>query len=199
MNYNAKRLMDKFKNMNTNKNTYLSLQEAINAALRSGSKGLGQSNKKRFHNANIKAPYGKLNMQEYQRMAKMKRGIATVNNLRKPKAIPMPTNGPRKHSTLQNPSTVRKSYNFASNGAMIKASHNKTLANANKNNAARRANLRSREANLKRSRNLYSGGKLYNRAAKFNFESYVSPVYNTRPKNMPKIGQSVKNRARMFT
>ena len=30
------------------------MQEAINAALRSGSKGLGQNNKKRFHNANIK-------------------------------------------------------------------------------------------------------------------------------------------------
>lgn len=212
MNYNAKRLMNKFKNMNTNKNSYLSLQEAINAAMRSGSK-LGQTNRNRFVKANIAAPFGKLNMQEYQRMAKMKRGMATVNSLRKgynskPVSIPMPmpqaSNGPKKLSKNKfvfstKPSPSVPSYNYARNGAMIKASHNKTLANANKNAAARRANLRSREANLKRSRNLYSGGKVHNRAAKFNFQSYLNPVYNTSPKNMPKLGQSVKNRARMFT
>jgi hypothetical protein len=205
MNYNAKRSANKFATMNTNRNTYLSLSEAIAAATKAGSI-LSSQNKNRFSKANISAPYGKLNIQEYQQMVKMKRGISTVANLRQkmnqpPKNIKsLPTPGKltaNRTSFLQHTKPLNKLYNAKRNGNMIKSQVAKTLANANKNEAARRANMHKRNANLRKSRNLYQGGKLNKRIGQFNLGPYQTPVYNTRPKNMP-FGISVKNRMKKF-
>jgi hypothetical protein len=83
MEYNALDLKRKFNNINVNKNKYITLEEAINFALKKSKSGLGPTNRNRFQKANIKYPYGKLDINEYQRMAKIKRGIQTVGNLRK--------------------------------------------------------------------------------------------------------------------
>ena len=209
MNYNAKKSANKFASMNTNKNSYLTLEEAIAAAIKAGST-LSSENRNRFTKANVSAPFKKLNIQEYQKMVKMKKGISTVNNLRsklnKPnnKNLPKPANSPgklsaNKFSFLQNKKPVAKSYNANKNGASIASSRNKTLANANKNQAARIANLRKKNANLRKSRNLYSGGKLNERVAKFNGESYMQPSYNSKPKNVPKNMMSLRNRMKKFT
>lgn len=208
MNYNAKRLSNKFTSMNTNKNKFLSLDEAIAAAIKQGST-LSKANRNRFSAANTTAPFGKLNMQEYQRMAKMKRGIATINNLRsilaKPKNVSTLPTPPKigkldssKFNFLKKTNNVKKSYNAKTNGVVIQKQSASTLANANKNAAKRRSNLRMKNAQLRKSRNLFSGGKLNNKIAQFEFAPYIAPVYNTRPKNMPS-GMSVKNRMKRFT
>lgn len=209
MNYNAKKSANKFASMNTNKNSYLTLDEAIAAAIKAGSK-LSSANRNRFTKANVSAPFKKLDIQEYQRMVKMKKGISTLNNLRfklnkpKNKTLPIPAISTgklsaNKFSFLQNKKPVAKPYNAKKNGAMIALSRNKTLSNANKNQAARIANMRKKNANLRKSRNLYSGGKLNERMGKFEIEPYMQPVYNSKPKNIPINMMSLRNRMKKFT
>ena len=179
-NYNTKKLQNKFTLINKNKDQFVSLQEAIDYALTQSKKGLSQTNKNRFKNANTRAPIGKLNLQEYQRMAKMKRGIATVENLRsnigktksnnKSKVTPGKLGNRSSFLTAAKP--VTKTYNSVRNGAMIKKQFNKTIMNANKNRKAMLNSKRSKEVRK-------SPGKLGNRSSFLTAAKPVTKTYNS--------------------
>ena len=113
-----------------NKDDYVTINEAIRFAQSKGASGLGTINRNRFQKANIKSPYGKLDIQEYQRMAKMKRGIQSVSNLSKK------FNG---SSIGKNKPLIRS--NSAMNMKNNAANRMKKLTNANKLLANIRANV----------------------------------------------------------
>ena len=177
MTYNVKRSANKFTAMNTNKNKYVSLNEAIAAAYKAHST-LSASNRNRFKQANINPPFNKLNIQEYQRMVKIKQGIPTVSNLIK------------KRQNVSQPSFAR-----TTNTTGISAMRAKTLANAHTNMLTRRANLNAKNKALKESRGLYSGGKLNKLIGKFTVEPYLQRHYNRTPSNTI----TVRNRMKRFT
>lgn len=198
----------KFNMINTSKNGFITINEAIAAALKSGST-LSQANKNRFKLANVNSPYDKLSFGEYKRMvAAKKEGIngsrvkflqkrynsPANNGNRKPIAHTVGKlganrlgmfakknrNGNKKPNTpavgklkngfnsfLSKQYTTTKSYNANKNGKNIASQRNRTLANANANQKARRERLAKANRNLLTSRNLYKGGKLGERIAMF--------------------------------
>ena len=153
MKYNPLRLQKKFDNINTNKNKFMTLKEAINYAKTQQPNGLRPLNKQRFTNANTRTPFDRLNISEYLNMARQKRGIVKNSNValanKQSKQVHRTPGklSPNRGAFLKT-LPVHKTYNAAQNGAQVKKNHNGTLNNANKNFKVSVANKQSKQVHL---------------------------------------------------
>jgi len=127
MKYNHLRLQNKFNDINTNKNKFMTLGEAVRYAKIQHPNGLRILNKQRFTHANTRTPFGMLNISEYLNMAKQKRGI--VNNSKVALANKQSKQvhlAPGKLSPNRG-AFLKATLPVAKNGAHVKKNHNGTL------------------------------------------------------------------------